>query len=115
MLNMEVNNGSGIFQVFYMEKFFDKKSLIDTLSALYVEVNISDKDYRLWFNLNCKTRISVLNSVGEYDAARMFDSIGQGSFGAALASSLNIGTAIYEATEDKTLTELGHMPLITVS
>ena len=38
-------------------------------------------------------------------------SIGQGSFGAALASSLNIGTAIYDATEGEPLTELGHMPL----
>ena len=80
-------------------------------NALYVEGNITDKDYRMWFKLNCKTRISVVTSVGESDAARIFDSIGQGSFGAALASSLNIGTAIYDATEDETLTELGHMPL----
>ena len=111
MLNMEVNNGSGIFQCFDMEKFFDKESLIDTLNALYVQGDISDKDYRMWFKLNCKTRISVVTSVGETDAARIFDSIGQCSFGAALASSLNIGTAIYDATEGETLTELGHMPL----
>ena len=31
--------------------------------------------------------------------------------GAALASSLNIGTAIYNATDGETLTEPGHMPL----
>ena len=37
--------------------------------------------------------------------------MGGGGFGAALASSLNIGTAIYDATKDETLTELGHMPL----
>ena len=36
MLNMEVNNGSGIFQGFDMEKFFDKESLIDTLKALFI-------------------------------------------------------------------------------
>ena len=47
MLNMEVNNGSGIFQVFDMDNFFDKESLIDTLNALYVEGSISDKDYRI--------------------------------------------------------------------
>ena len=85
---MEVNNGSGIFQGFDMEKFFDKESLIDTLSALYVEGDISDKDYRMWFKLNCKTHISVVTKVGESDAARILDSIGQGSFGAAVASSL---------------------------
>ena len=44
---MEVNNGSGIFQGFDKEKFFDKESLIDTLNSLYVEGNISDKDYRM--------------------------------------------------------------------
>ena len=57
---------------------------------------------RVWFKLNCKTLISVVTSIGETDAARIFDSIGQGSFGAALASSLNIGTAIYDATEGET-------------
>ena len=45
--------------------------------------------------------------MGESDAARIFDSIGQGSFGAALASSLNIGIAIYDATDGETITELG--------
>ena len=72
------------------------------------EGDISEKDYRMWFKLNCKTHISVVTSVGVSDAARIFDSIGQG---AALASSQNIGTAIYYATEGKTLTEIGHMPL----
>ena len=75
------------------------------------EGDISEKDYRMWFKLNCKTRISVVTSVGESDAVRIFDSIGQGSFWAAIASSLNIGTTIYDATEGETLTKLGHMPL----
>ena len=81
--------------------------IIYTLNALYVQGDISEKDYRMWF----KTRISLVTSVGETDAARIFNSIGQGSFGAAIASSLNIGTAIYDATECETVTELGHMPL----
>ena len=41
--------------------------------------------------------------MGESDAHRIFDSIGQGSFGATFASSLNIGTAIYR----EILLELG--------
>ena len=48
---MEVNNGSGIFQGFDREKFFDKESLIDTLNALYGQGDIFDKDYRMWFKL----------------------------------------------------------------
>ena len=63
-----------------MEKRFDKESLIDTLNALYIAGNITDKYYRIWFKQNCKTRISV----GESDTARIFDSIGKRSFGAAL-------------------------------
>ena len=101
---MEVNNGNSIFQGFNVEQFFDKESRIDTLNAIYVEGNITDKDYWTWFKLNCKTIISVVTSVGESDAARIFDSIGQESVGAALASFLNIGTVIYDATEDEALT-----------
>ena len=53
--------------------------------------------------------------MGESDAARIFDNLGKGSFGAALASSLNIGAAIYDATKDEALIELGHMPLNCLS
>ena len=65
-------NGSGIFKGFDMEKFFDKESLIDTLNTLYVEGDISDKDYRMWYKLNCKTRISVLTTVEETHANAAF-------------------------------------------
>ena len=37
--------------------------------------------------------------VGETDAEAVFDSIGQGSFGAALALSLNIGCTIFDTTK----------------
>ena len=87
-----MNEGCGIFQGFDKEKFFNKERLLDTLYTLYTEGHINDKDYRLWYKLNCKTRISVITSVGESDAHRILDSIGQGSFGAE--SSLNIGCAI---------------------
>ena len=60
----------------------------------------------MWYKLN-----SLITSVGESDAERIFDSIGQGSFGAALASSLNRVTAIYNATHGEIISELGHVPL----
>ena len=50
---MEVNNGNGTFQGFDMDKYFYKESLIETLNALYVEGNITDKEYRMWFKSNC--------------------------------------------------------------
>ena len=78
MLAIEANNGQGIFQGFDMEKFFDKESLLNTL---YTEGHIIDKDYRMRYKLNCKTLISVLTTMRESDAHRIFDRIGQGSFG----------------------------------
>ena len=48
--------------------------------------------------IELQNHISVVTSGGELDAIQIFDSIGQGRFGAALASSLNIGCAIYDAT-----------------
>ena len=47
MLMKEEKKENGIFQVFDMEKFFDKESLIDTMYTLNKKANISDKDYRL--------------------------------------------------------------------
>ena len=43
MLNMEVNYGSGIFQGFDMEKFFDKESLMDVMYTLNKEAKICYK------------------------------------------------------------------------
>ena len=67
-------------KVFDMAKFFDKESLINTLYTLHIEAGICDKDYRIWYK--CMARVSVITN-----------SIGQGSFGAALSPSLNIGCA----------------------
>ena len=48
-----------------MMKILDKESLLDTLYTLYIEGKIRDKDYRMGYKLNYKTRISVLTLVGE--------------------------------------------------
>ena len=62
----------GIFLAFNMEKFFDKEGPIDTL---YTKGKISVKDYRMWFMLNNKTRISILTYVGETETAKIFNGI----------------------------------------
>ena len=49
-----------------------------------------DKDYRLWYMLNKNAKISVRTSVGESDFRTITNSLGQCSFGAELASLLNI-------------------------
>ena len=111
MLMKEEKKSNGIFQAFDMEKFFDKESLMDVMYTLHKEAKISDKDYRLWFKLNEGANISVRTSVGESDTKLVHNSIGQGMFGAALASSLNIGCALKRTFLCKPSTTLGIMPL----
>ena len=60
---------------------------------------ISIKDYRVWFKLNNRTRISVLTPLDETDNATIMNGISQGIFGAALASSINIESAVYDITK----------------
>ena len=91
MMMKEEKKSNGIFHTFDMEKFFDKESLLDVMYMLHKEAKICDKDYRLWFKLNEDANISVSTSVGESGTCPVKNSIGQGMFGAALASSLNTG------------------------
>ena len=46
------------------------------------------------YKLNDNTKILVKTSVGESKTAPIKDSVGEGSFAAALVSSLNMGSAI---------------------
>ena len=68
----------------------------------------------MWYKLNEGTRISVKTSVGETDKATIFDSIGQGSVGAALVSALNIGVAIKETFIDQYTANIGQLSLNTL-
>ena len=77
-----------------MKKFFDKESLIDCMNTLDKEAKVDNKSYRIWYKLNKKTKISVKTSVGDTDEKCIPDCLGQGSAGASLVSSLNIGCAI---------------------
>ena len=88
---LEESNKMGIINTFDMEKFSDKESLMDIMYTMSKKAGISDKDYRMWYKLNEDTEIAVRTSVGESKTELVKNSVGQGSFGAALASSINIG------------------------
>ena len=60
------------------------------------------------------TRISVKTSVGETDKETIFDSIGQGSVGTTLVSSLSIGVAIKETFTYQYTAKIGQLPLNTL-
>ena len=97
----EQYKSNGIFQVFDMSKFFDKESLLDCMYTLDKKANIDHKCYKIWYKLNENARISVKTSVGESKSKIVKDSIGQGSGGASLVSSLNLGCAIEDTFENK--------------
>ena len=81
------------------------------MNTQHKKANISDKDYRVWYMLNEKATISVKTSVGESDFSTITNSLGQGSFGNALASSLNIGCAVEDTFKGDPSTSLGFMDL----
>ena len=56
-----------------------------------------------------RTRIAILTPVGETDNATIINRIGQGSLAAALASSINIGTAVYDKTKGEVSANIGNM------
>ena len=101
----EIGDMVCIFQAFDMEKFFDKEGLIDTRGK------ISEKDYGLWVRLNNRTRFYIQTPVGGTDNATILNDTGQGSFAAALASSITIGSAVYDITKGEVLAIIGNTPL----
>ena len=78
---------------------------------VYRGQKIAMSDYRMWFHLNIKTNLSILTALGETDGATLMNGIGQGSFSAALASSLNIGCAVGGITRGVCSANIGEVEL----
>ena len=81
------------------------------MDILNTVAGIDKKSYRMWYKLNEDTDIRVKTSVGLSSVARIKDSIGQGSVGAALVSSLNIGSAIKDTFGNEKSTNIGNLYL----
>ena len=107
----EERKENGIFQVFDMKKFFDKESLLDCMDTLDKEAKVDNKSYRIWYKLNAETRISVRTSVGDSAEKSLMDCLGQGSAGASLVSSLNIGCAVDKAFKYSYTSKVGYKRL----
>ena len=88
-----------IIQCIDIKKFFDKENLRDALNALY-SAGVCGKVYRLWYNLNKNTNISVHTGVGLTDACDTGETLGQGTVGGALASALNLDEELNAHFED---------------
>ena len=72
---------------------------------------LSMSDFSMWSYLNNKTKIYILTPLGETDGATIRNGIGQGSFAAALASSLNIGCAVDGITRGICSANIGEVEL----
>ena len=57
--------------------------------------------------LNKKTHTSILTPVGETDTATIINGLGQGSFAAALASSIYTGNSVYNITKGEFTSTIG--------
>ena len=114
MKQIEENDSEGVVSFYDMAKFFDKESLLDCMDTLNKKANIDAKSYRMLYNLNANTKISVKTSVGESKTAPIYDSIGQGSFSAAISSSLNIGCGVADKLKDDCTANIGTLELIAL-
>ena len=64
------------------------------------------------YKLNENTKIAAKTSVGESKTAPIKDSVGQGSFAAALESSLKIESAIVDKFQGESSANMGLLELI---
>merc|ERR1712102_19788 len=110
MKNKEERKEGLIVNTYDMKKFFDKEDLTDAMYTLNKVAKVDDQSYRIWYKMNQDTRISVKTSVGLSRSANVKDSLGQGSMGAALVSTINIGNAVQETFKEPS-TEIGDLKL----
>ena len=82
-----------ICQFMDYEKFFDKEKLTDVLLEAK-RSSISNKEYRLLYQLNKKRVISVVTPVGESEEEEVAEGLGQGGLESAILSSNSIGNGL---------------------
>ena len=78
-----------LIQLYDISKFFDRESLRDGMNAIY-NCGIRGKLYRLIYNMNKDSKITVRTAVGETDEAETGENIGQGTLEGANISAANI-------------------------
>ena len=84
-----------------ISKFFDKEVVSDTMQTLS-NAKIDPKVYRMWALLNRNARIQVRCGGGYSEKENIGPTLGQGSFGASLASQINLDKGITKMFESST-------------
>ena len=61
------------------------------MNSLY-QAGVKGKLYRLWYKMNCNTRIQVKTAFGMSETKHTGANVGQGTVGGSLASALSLDT-----------------------
>ena len=80
-------------QLWDLAKYFDRESLADGLNELYKN-NVRGKLYKLLFELNKDTRISVRTAVGDTEQRETGEGWGQGTIEGAICSAVNLDNGV---------------------
>ena len=82
-----------ILSMFDISKFFDRESLVDVMNELYKN-GVQGKIYRLLYEMNKRTRISVQTPVGKSDEREIGETVGQGTLEGALVSAASLDNGV---------------------
>ena len=95
----EDNEEALAVQLFDLVKFFDSECLIDGLGELY-RSKVKGKPYKLLYELNKDTRITVRTPVGDSEKRETGENIGQGSISGSLVSSSSLSSGVADFFSD---------------
>ena len=94
VVSLVENNGEAVaIQLLDLVKYFDSEILVDVLGELY-KGNIRGKLYRLLYEMNRKTRITVKTAVGESKPRETEENVSQGSVDGAVISSSSLAKGV---------------------
>ena len=96
---VEKNKEAVAMQLFDLKKYFDKEFLLDGLDELY-KGKVQGKLYRLIYELNKNTRITVRTPVGDTEQEDVGETISQGSIDAGIVSSSNLSSGVEDFFSD---------------
>ena len=94
VIALQIFSNKPIFISLYdISKFFDRESLRDCLNEVH-KCRIKGKLYRLLYNLNKNTRISVLTPVGVSEECDTGETVGQGTLEGAVISAVSLDKGV---------------------
>ena len=88
-----------ILTMWDVSKFFDRESLTDCMNEVYKN-EIKGKIYRLLYQMNKNTRISVHTPVGVTEEEDTGEGLGQGTLEGAIVSAVNLDNGVKDFFSD---------------